>query len=241
MARPPDGDGRLGRQVTERFGETVLGERLRMDALSETGEVVRGSVELLDELADVGARPTLATGRDRRQLARDVGQRLLGADPQLLAQSPTLLVTSLDEASARGHDVAHAGSVLGLETHIGENQPHGGADRVRQRAVAQRGGVVDQRRHGRPAVLHERDDPLLGLLRERQPHRLAGLVHPLLVHPVGDHEGGVAHGPRQQVPEGPGLLTVGEVNHETGRGCTHRAARDEGTARAPAVRTIAAS
>ena len=85
---------------------------------------------------------------------------------------------------------------------------------------------------GVAAVLDERDDALLALLRNGQPHRLAGLVDPLLVHPVGDLEAGIAHGPGQRVPQGPWLLPVGEIDDETGRRRAHRAARDEDRRRA---------
>ena len=212
-----------------------------MHALREACQVGARGVELVDERGDGDGCLALAAGGERRKVARHVGETLLGSAAQLLAQPAALLVACLDEPAARCRDLAHARRNVGLKPHVGQGQPHGGGNRARQRLVAQRGGVVHERGHRRAAVLHERDDSCLAV-RGGQSHRLPGLVDPLLAHPVGDLESGIADRPGQRVPQGLRLLAA-RRDPRRARWPRRAPERPEtrSAARAPAVSAIAAS
>ena len=95
-----NGDHRLAGELTECHGETVLGQRLRMDALREACEVGARGVEFVDELDECGGRLALAAGGGRGQPVRHLDESLFRAAAQLLAESATLLVTGLYEPAA---------------------------------------------------------------------------------------------------------------------------------------------
>ena len=204
---------------------------------------VRRGVELVDELVDVGAPSRRRGARRSPPARRDASASICSAPPRSCSrEAATLLVTRLDEPATRRRDLAHAGGVLGLEPHVGQDQPHRGDDRLGQGGVAQRGGVVHERRHRRPAVLHERDDALLALLRDAAAAPAGRPRRPSPRPPGRRSRGRVAHGPGRARPAGP------EAPARSARWTTRPvvAARTErpetrSTASATAVRTIAAS
>ena len=88
-------------------------------------------------------------------MRRHGGQPLLGALVQLALQPPALSVGRLHDPPARGRELLHAGSHVGLETSVSHCDPRRRRDRLDERGIVEHRAVMDQHRD-RPGVAVDR-------------------------------------------------------------------------------------
>ena len=106
----------LARELGQRGREPVLGQRPRVHALGEPGEVLDARRRARRRAVQRGTRLAVAPGGERAEPRVDTpASRAAGPARSCVAEPAALLVAGLDEPLPRGGDVAHAGRDVGLQ------------------------------------------------------------------------------------------------------------------------------
>ena len=184
-------------------------------------ELRDGPSELLVGLLEVRSR--LAAGRpfgEGRCLRQAVGQHLealLGALVEAALQTPSLVVTDLDQPTARRHDLGDLRSNLGLEPGVGGGQPGGRPDRLEQPRVIKDRRVVHQDPDRATVQLDGRHCPARSRLGEIQTPAPGVDVTAGLGKPVAHLEGRITQRHGEGVPQRP-RRRLGQLDHQVGHG-----------------------
>ena len=124
------------------------------DALSSSRAVASSSASGLS-----GRAPCRRPGAGRRER---LDEPLLGAVVEVALELAAGGVAGLDDAGARGAQVAQAGAQVGLQALVLERDPGRGGDGADELRLVLERGVVDHRGDRRAAALDERRDAAVG-------------------------------------------------------------------------------